>query len=125
METWSAGAGVTDMLVNSAHVLSRPSFMRSMLPSMKVTPLVLMIAALTMRGDVPLLDCDDGAQRAGAADRRLDLRAGAAQRPPVVERGVGVVRVVDALEVGLRRSAGPAVFDVLVCRPSRRSSRRR
>src|SRR5450759_4172422 len=55
MLAWSRGAGLIDMLVKTAQVLLRPSFMRSSLPSMNFTPPLPMSAALTMRGEDPRL----------------------------------------------------------------------
>src|SRR5665647_3092258 len=55
MLAWSRGAGLIDMLLKTAQVLLRPSFMRSSLPSMNVTPPLPMSAALTMRGEEPRL----------------------------------------------------------------------
>jgi len=55
MLAWSRGAGLIDMLLKTAHVLLRPSFMRSSLPSMNFTPPLPMSAALTMRGESPRL----------------------------------------------------------------------
>jgi hypothetical protein len=55
MLTRSRAAGLTLMLLNRAQALFRPSFTRNVLPSMYVVPLLPMIAALTIRGEVPRL----------------------------------------------------------------------
>ena len=49
----SRAAGLMPMLLKTAQELFSPSFMRRELPSMYLVPPLPMIAALTMRGDVP------------------------------------------------------------------------